>query len=179
MTKLYSSAVVSPNLHYIEGNLFKYTFREAKVKKAVEEECREFDSEVLNLFAGKNKLDVAEFRCDLSGEFAPDYHGDTFDYLKESAIIGRKWDVMVYDPPFNARKSKEFYGGRRVGVYTKMKDSIVSCLNTGGKIIGLGHEISNFGKGWGMAIESLYTINPFGEIRPYFISVERKVPSTV
>ena len=162
-----------PNLYYIEGNLHKYTFREEKVKRAVEIECEEFDSEVLNLFAGKHRLLAKEFRVDLSDEFSPDYHGDAFDYLKDS-IGTRVWDVIVYDPPFNERKSKEFYEGRRVGKYTKMKDSIVSCLNVGGKIIGLGHEISNFGKIRGMEIESLYVINPFGEIRPYFISVERK-----
>jgi hypothetical protein len=164
----------APNLHYIEGGLYKYTFKESKVKDAVKAECQEFNSEVLNLFAGKYRLDVEEFRCDLSDEFSPDYHGDTFDYLKGSLGV-RMWDVMVYDPPFNERKSKEFYDGRRIGKYTKMKDAIVSCLCVGGKIIGLGHEISNFGKGRGMEIESLYVVNPFGEIRPYFISVERKV----
>jgi hypothetical protein len=165
---------VNPNLHYIEGGLYKYTFRVKKVKEAVEEECREFASEVLNLFAGETALDVEEFRVDLSDEFSPDFHGDAFDFLKQSMLINRKWDIIVYDPPFNERKSKEFYEGRRVGKYTKMKDSIVECLNVGGKIVGLGHEISNFGKGRGMDIESLYVVNPFGEIRPYFISVERK-----
>ena len=162
---------MGPNLFYIEGTLFKYTFQEAKVLAAVELECEEFNGEVLNLFAGKYRLSAQEFRCDLSDEFSPDYHGDTFDYLKGTTGM---WDVMVYDPPFNERKSKEFYEGRRIGKYTKMKDAIVSRLNVGGKIIGLGHEISNFGKGRGMEIESLYVVNPFGEIRPYFISVERK-----
>lgn len=162
-----------PNLFYIEGGLYKYTFQEAKVKAVVEEECREFNSEVLNLFAGKHRLDVEdEFRVDLSDEFEPDHCGDAMGFLKDAG--NDKWDCMVYDPPFNERKSKEFYEGRRVGKYTKMKDSIVQCLNPGGKIVGLGHEISNFGKGRGMEVESLYVVNPFGEIRPYFISVERK-----
>ena len=56
-----------------------------------------------------------------------------------------------------------------------MKDSIIKCLNDGGIIIGLGHEISNFGKGRGLTVEDLYIVNPFGEIRPYFISVEKKL----
>jgi hypothetical protein len=167
--------VVSPNLFYIEGNLYRYTFQEPKVKVAVENECREFSSEALNLFAGETYLDVPEFRIDLSDEFSPDFHGDAFDYLLESVDLNRKWDVIVYDPPFSERKSKEFYEGRRVGKFTKMKEAIVSSVNVGGKIIGLGHEISNFGKGRGMEIENLYVINPFGEIRPYFISVERKM----
>ena len=165
----------NPEMFYLEGNLHKYTFQEPKVKAIVEDECVE-DTEVLNLFAGKYRLEgVYEFRVDLSDEFSPDYHGDAFDCLRESICINRKWDIIVYDPPFNERKSKEFYEGRRVGKYTKMKDSIVQCLNTGGKIIGLGHEISNFGKGRGCIIERLYVVNPFGEIRPYFISVERKL----
>ena len=165
----------NPNLHYLEGNLYRYTFREEKVKSIVEEHCNKFDTEVLNLFAGKNKLNVSkEFRVDLSAEFDPDYHGDAFDFLHKSINEEKSWDVIVYDPPFTDRKSKEFFGGRRVGKYTKMKDSIIKCLNDNGVIISLGHEISNFGKGRGLTVEELYVINPFGEIRPYFISIERK-----
>lgn len=158
-----------PELRYIEDGLFKYTFDAAKVKLAVEQETTNASC-VLNLFAGKNRLRCNEFRVDLSDEFSPDFHGDAFDFLQDDE---RLWDVIVYDPPFNERKAKEFYEGRRVGKYTKMKDVIVSRLKPGGKIIGMGHEISNFGKGRGFTIETLYVVNPFGEIRPYFISVER------
>ena len=166
----------NPRLHYLEGNLYRYTFREQKVKEVVEEHCKKYDTEVLNLFAGKHKLDgVREYRVDLSDEFSPDFHGDAFDFLGKSIDEEKTWDVIVYDPPFSDRKSKEFYAGRRVGIYTKMKDSIIQCLSDNGIIIGLGHEITNFGKGRGLVVEDLYVVNPFGEIRPYFISIERKM----
>ena len=72
----------NPNLHYLEGNLYRYTFREEKVKSVVEEHCITFDTEALNLFAGKHRLNIpSEYRVDLSDEFDPDYHGDAFDFL--------------------------------------------------------------------------------------------------
>ena len=90
-----------PTMHYLEGNLYRYTFREEKVKKVVEEHCNRFNTEVLNLFAGKHKLNVPkEYRIDLSDEFDPDYLGDAFDFLHESIDEEKSWDVIVYDPPF-------------------------------------------------------------------------------
>lgn len=156
------------NIYYIEAGCHKYTFDDKKVKETVEREC---EGKVLNLFAGKNNLNVDETRVDISPEFNPQYCMSAEAYLYNYNDI---FDTIIYDPPWNERKSKEFYNGHYIGKFTKLKDLIVCHLSSNGKIISIGYEISNFGKKRGFEIESLYVINPFGEIRSYFISIERK-----
>lgn len=142
-----------------------------KVKSIVQ---RRLTGKVLNLFAGKNKLDYKDIiYVDSSSEFDPDYNMNAKDYLL--MVKKETFDTIIYDPPWNERKSKELYNGRYIGQFTKMKNNIISILKARGKVISLGYEISNFGKIRGMQLEELVVVNPFGEIRPYFISIERKI----
>lgn len=163
----------NPTIHYIEDGCFKYTFEAKKVKIIVEKHCV---GNILNLFAGKTKLNVTEIRVDISNEFEPDFNMDAKDYIRYAIKENHKYDSIIYDPPWNERKSKEFYNGKYIGKFTKLKDGIVSLLKYNGRIISAGYEISNFGKKRNMEIKKIYTINPFGEIRPYFISIEKLVP---
>lgn len=161
-----------PQMVYLEDQCFSYTFDAKKVKKIVESHCK---GKVLNLFAGKNKLSVEETRVDLSDEFKPDFNMNAEDYLNYVLSKGFTFDTIIYDPPWNERKSKEFYNGNYIGKFTKLKDNIVKILTEKGIIISVGYEISNFGKKRLMEVKTVYTVNPFGEIRPYFISIEKKV----
>ena len=129
----------------------------------------------MNLFAGKNRLAVEETRVDISDKFYPDYNNGAENFLAFALDNCMKFDTIIYDPPWNERKSKEFYNGNYIGKFTKLKNDIVQILNEKGIIISAGYEISNFGKGRNMEVKKVYVINPFGEIRPYFISIEQKV----
>ena len=162
----------TPEMIYVEDNCFAFTFKAKKVKKLVEDNCK---GKILNLFAGKNRLAVSETRVDISDEFHPDYHLGAENFLSFALDNCMKFDTIIYDPPWNDRKSKEFYNGKYIGKFTKLKKDIVSILNDKGIIISAGYEISNFGKGRKMKVKKVYVINPFGEIRPYFISIEQLV----
>ena len=163
-----------PELSYIEDGCYKWTFDAKKVKKFVENNCQ---GKVLNLFAGKNRLSVNEVRVDISDEFFPGFDIGAEEFIKMAKEEGWKFDTIIYDPPWNERKSKEFYDGNYIGKFTKLKNGIVSLLKQSGIIISLGYEITNFGKSRGMLLIKLLIVNPKGEIRPYFASIEKQIPN--
>ena len=159
-----------PEVIYVEDGCYKWTFQAKKVKKFVEDNCQ---GDVLNLFAGKTRLNIMETRVDMSDEFDPDVCVDAAEYLE----LPLTFDTIIYDPPWNERKSKEFYEGRYIGKFTKLKNGIVSLLDKSGIIISAGYEITNFGRSRGMLLTKLLVVNPKGEIRPYFISIEKQIPN--
>ena len=161
-----------PESYYLEDGCYKWTFRAKKVKKVVEKNCK---GKILNLFAGKTKLNVEEVRVDLSNEFKPDYNMKAIDFLNLASQKNWKYDTIIYDPPWNQRKSKEFYNGNYIGVFTKLKNNIIEILNPKGITISVGYTLSNFGKIRGLQLTKYYDVNPFGEIRPYYIAIETKV----
>ena len=161
-------------LKLINDICHKYTFDAKKVREYVVKHC---EKKTLNLFAGINVLaidGVDETRIDLDNEMPDlDFCCSAEEFI--ASYIGDKFDTIIYDPPWNERKAKEFYEGRYIGRFQKLKAGIVKQLKLGGIIISAGYEISNFGKKRGFEVEKLLIINPYGEIRPYFISIERYV----
>ncbi len=162
------------NLTYIEANCYQYTFDAKPVKEFVEECCY---GNVANLFAGKNRLvgDFVEYRIDSSNEFNPGFNMLATDFLKQNQKEKMLFDCMIFDPPWNERKSKEFYGGRYIGKFQLIKELMTDVLKLGGRIISCGYEITYFGRDRGFELTDLLIVNPKGEIRPYFVSVEEKV----
>ena len=160
-----------PRLHYTPAQNKPYTFQDPKVRQFVESRLT---GRVLNLFAGKTILDYPgeKIRVDLDTEMPQlNFVGCASNYLINTKLT---FDTIIYDPPWNERKSKEKYEGRMIGKYTRHKDLIVSKLNTNGQIISAGYEISNFGEIRGMGLTDILICNPFGEFRPFFVTVEKK-----
>lgn len=163
-----------PELFYIEDGCHKYTFDAKKVKAFVKDNLE--GEKILNLFAGKNIIHYSSVRVDLDPKAPRLTHNiGAEDFLVQAIDKDWKFDTIIYDPPWNERKSKEFYEGRFIGRFTKLKNAIVDILEPNGIVISVGYEITNFGKLRGMQLEKMATVNPSGEIRPYFISIERKI----
>lgn len=113
----------------------KWTFEQPKLKKWVEDNCK---GKVLNLFAGKVRLNIDELRVDISEENNPDIVQEAFEFVSNTNM---KFDTIILDPPYNLRKSREKYGdGRYIGSFTKIKNELVNILNPGGIIIHLGYD---------------------------------------
>jgi hypothetical protein len=51
-----------------------------------------------------------------------------------------KFDTVVYDPPYNIRKAREKYGGRYIGIGTKIKNGLPKILNENARIISFGYD---------------------------------------
>ena len=112
----------------------KYTFEQPRLREWTERMC---SGKVLNLFAGKTRLNCDEFRVDVSDEFHPDYVGDAYEFVKSTC---KKFNTIILDPPFNVRKAREKYGGRWIGSFTKIKNIIPQILEPGGIVIIYGYD---------------------------------------
>ena len=122
----------------------KWTFEQPKLKQWTEKWCK---GKVLNIFAGKTLMNVDEFRVDISNEFNPDWVGDCYEFVIST---GMKFDTIIFDPPYNLRKSREKYGdGRYIGSLTKLKNELHKILNPNGRIIHFGYDSVGMGKGRG------------------------------
>ncbi len=113
----------------------RWTFEQPKLRKWIEKWCK---GKVLNLFAGKVKLNVDEIRVDISSEFNPYYCMDAYEFIKK---YDNKFDTIILDPPYNLRKAREKYKGRYfISPFQKIKKEIHKLLNDGGRIITLGFD---------------------------------------
>lgn len=56
----------------------KFTFEQPKLKKWIEENSK---GKVLNLFAGKTKLNLNETRVDINEEMTANYYMDAYDFV--------------------------------------------------------------------------------------------------
>jgi len=112
----------------------KYTFQQPKLKEWTEKWCK---GKVLNLFAGITKLNVDEFRVDIDINAAADWYGDAYEFVVSTK---QKFDTIILDPPYNLRKSREKYGGRYIGSFTKIKNELSYILNDNGLILHYGYD---------------------------------------
>ena len=61
-----------PKMHYLEGNLYRYTFREEKVKKIVENDGSKYHvSEIKPIAFGLNSLEFIFMRDESKGDTEP------------------------------------------------------------------------------------------------------------
>lgn len=111
----------------------KFTFEQPKLRKWVERNCQ---GKVLNLFAGKTKLNIDEFRVDSNKDMKADWYGDALEFLKTTDM---KFDTIILDPPYSFRKSYEKYQGHYIGSkYTIIKKAVIRVLNDRARVITFG-----------------------------------------
>jgi len=137
----------------------RYTFQQPKLKKWTENYCK---GKVLNLFAGKTRLDVDEIRVDLSDEFNPDYNMDAFEFVLMAKANGWKYDTIILDPPYSLRKSMEKYNGKVCSGFNKIKDELPYILNRKGRIITYGYHSIVMGKKRGFRQECICVVGHGG-----------------
>lgn len=128
---------------YLEQPPKKYTFEQPKLRRWVEDNCQ---GKVLNLFAGKTRLNVDEVRVELSNEFNPDYCMDAFDFVLYAKDNGIKFDTIILDPPYSLRKSMEKYNGKVCSKFVKIKEELPCILNDNGRVITFGYTSVCMGK---------------------------------
>ena len=130
----------------------KYTFEQPQLRTWVEGQCK---GKVLNLFAGKTKLNIDEFRVDIDPLVSPNYCGDAFDFVMKTEL---RFDTIILDPPWSIRKSREKYEGRIVGSFTKIKNNLRRILNDGGRVITVGYSSTGMSKSRGFTKTALCII---------------------
>ncbi|MBC9797590.1 hypothetical protein [Sinomicrobium weinanense] len=153
---------------HIKCPLHRYTFRGKALREWVEQQC---EGRVLNLFAGKTLLQVDEVRNDLDPDAPADYHRDALEFLR--SWPGEKFNTMLLDPPYSYRKSMELYKGIRCSPFRRLKDTIPSHLEIGGKVITFGYHSVVMGKNRAFVVEKIGIFSHGGTIHDTIASVER------
>ena len=127
-------------LELIRTNLRRYTFESPKIKKWVESNSK---GKVLNLFAGKTKLNLNEVRNDIDKESLANYHKDAVDFVREWK--GEKFDTIILDPPYAYRKAMEMYKGNYSSRFKQLADEIPKILKSDGIVISFGYHSTFLG----------------------------------
>jgi len=134
----------------IRTNLRRYTFDSPKIKKWVESRAK---GKVLNLFAGKNKLNLNEIRNDIDKTMVAEFHKDAVDFVKEWK--GEKFDTIILDPPYAYRKSMEMYNGNYSSRFKQLAEEIPRILKENGIVISFGYHSTFLGKKRGYGLKEL------------------------
>lgn len=139
----------------------------------------EFYSEepVLNLFAGKIKLDLNEIRNDLDPLMPADYHKDALEFCK--TWNGPKFGTILLDPPYSARKSMEMYNGKLQSPFNALKNEIPRILVDNGIVITFGYHSVSMGEKRGFKQEHILLLSHGGAIHDTIGVIERRIVKPV
>lgn len=152
---------------YIKCPLNRYTFQVRNIREWVEKNA---DGKVLNLFAGKTKLNLDEVRNDLDMECLAEFRLDALEFVR--TWNGQKFDTIILDPPYAYRKSMEMYKGIKCSPFRQLKDEIPRILNKGGKVIVFGYHSNVMGTGRGFKTKKIALFSHGGAIHDTIASVE-------
>jgi len=143
-----------PKLELVRTNLRRYTFQSPKIKKWVEENCSgRINAKVLNLFAGKTKLDLNEVRNDIDESMLAEYHMDCVDFANN--WDGARFDTIILDPPYALRKAMEMYNGNYTSRFKMLANSLDRILADDGTIITFGYHSTFMGKIRGYELDKM------------------------
>lgn len=148
----------------------KWTFEQPKLKSWVESMCF---GRVLNLFAGKVKLDCNEVRVDCSPEWEPDFTMDCREFV-EMATQGL-FDTVILDPPYTWRKAKEKYAGKMIGEYPRLKNELLRIISAEARVISLGWDTVGMAHKRGFEKTAVCIVCHGGDHRDTLCLVESRV----
>jgi len=145
----------------------KWTFEQPKLRKWIEEHC---EGKVLNLFAGKTKLNIDEYRVDSNNEFNPDLVIDALKFLKTTNM---KFDTIILDPPYSLRKSYEKYQGHYIGSkWTQIRRAIPRVCKNNTRVISLGYNSQGMSKTLGFKKVAICLVCHNGDHNDTIVTVE-------
>ena len=154
---------------YMKTPLYRYTFKNKKIRKWVEANA---EGKVLNLFAGKFRLQCDEIRNDVRVDMPADYHMDALEFVKR--YEGEKFNTVILDPPYAYRKSMEMYDGAVSSPFNKIKDELQRILLPQAIVITFGYHSNVMGKNRKYNQEHILLMSHGGAIHDTIAVIERK-----
>jgi len=183
-----------PKFTYMRLPPTKWSFETPRIQnwiyQKVVEVCNPVKTPVLNLFAGKTLLkELWEFRIDIVAEFEDKgvFHkthaqwiGEAIDFVKgfgELVASGKTapFKVALLDPPYNVRKSREKYGERWIGSFTRIKNELVNILTDSNRIITWGYSSVGMSASRGYQLTEVLLICHSGDHNDTIVTVEDKI----
>ncbi len=131
--------------YFLDQKLNRYKLREiAKDKTVLDCFCNQGGfalnaafagaSQVLGIDISKSAIETANKNADLNNfENCRFEVADVFDFLEESLTKGKKWDIIILDPPAFAKSRKSV--ATAIKGYAKINKFAISLLNDGGYLI--------------------------------------------
>ena len=145
---------------YLRQSPTKWTFEMPLLRKWVEEHSH---GKVLNLFAGKVRLNVDEYRVDMSSEYKPDLTMEAEMALRKFIKEGRFFDTVILDSPYSMRMAREKYQGRYyIGKFAKILNLVPRVLNKNGIVITLGYKTGEMSASRGFAVRAICIVHQGG-----------------
>ena len=155
----------------------KYTFEMPKLYKWTIQNCK---GEVLNLFAGKTILkEIKEIRVDLNKSMSADYYMDAFEFVQMAKKNGWQYDTVLFDPPYNLRKSREKYMGIYTSELRKIKTEIPYIIKENGFVISYGYDTTGMGRQRGFELIHICIVNHSGDYNDTLCIIERKLQQKI
>jgi len=150
----------------------RYTFEMPKLLEWLKLQCK---GKILNLFAGKVVIDrLNETRVDIDPNMNElDFVMDSYEFCLMAIKRGWKWDTIILDPPYNMRKSREKYGSRWIGSFTKIKNLILKMINVNGTVISFGYDSVGMSNSRGFKKVAICLICHSGDHQDTIVVVER------
>lgn len=170
---------------YMKTPLYRYTFQNRRIREWVEQNC---EGRVLNLFAGKTKLNIPhcdwEVRNDIREDMPADYHMDALEFVKgfpdafqNPKIRGQgftPFNTIILDPPYAYRKSMEMYEGAVSSSFNKLKDELPKIMTLNGIVITFGYHSNVMGEKRGFKQEHILLMSHGGAIHDTIAVIERR-----
>lgn len=126
---------------------------------------------------------------DMNPAFDTDYNLEFKAFAKEMWTIYKKFDLILFDPPYSLRQLKEHYDGigskmalwQSQNMWKDGKDILARQVRVGGYVISLGWTTSGFGKKRGFKKVAVHVMEQAAREDRYalLITVEQKVQSTL
>ena len=157
------------NFTYMKTPLYRYTFKNKKIRKWVEDNA---EGKVLNLFAGRYRLNCDEIRNDVRVDMPADYHMDALEFVTRWG--GEKFNTVVLDPPYSYRKSMEMYEGAVSSPFNRIKDELDRIMMPHGLVITFGYYSNTMGKTRKYKQEHILLMSHGGAIHDTIAVIERK-----
>ncbi len=153
-------------IEYLKCPLHKYTFSVKPIRSWVENNS---SGKVLNLFAGKTKLNLDEYRVDVDKTMVADSYTEAYEFVKQCKT---KFDTIILDPPYAYRKSMEMYNGHKASRFNEIKDLLKNILNKDGRVITFGYHSVSMGKKRGYLQDKILLISHGGAIHDTIAPIE-------
>ena len=126
---------------------------------------------------------------DLNDMMPTDYHLEFKDFAEMMLEQERKFDLVLFDPPYSLRQVKECYQGigknlelwQTQNMWGKGKDMLAKCIKPGGYVVSLGWNTLGFGKHRGFTKTAVYIFQNSGNEDRYdtLMTIERKTQTTL
>lgn len=175
---------------YIRTHITATPFDNPHIKRIIAEEVRHQSNrvkrrvKVCDPFARESWLTtkpqgIIGITNDLNEAMPTDYHLEARDFAVFMLESGQKFDLILFDPPYNLSQLKRQYDAighdlklwQTLNPFGEAKDLLAQCLNPGGSVISLGFGSRGFGKFRSMEKVALYNIEPSGTEWRYNIQV--------